>query len=429
MPEDNLERRQLRVRALLLIMMAEDVLRYRVMMLGRLKATGWTYFRIALVILGMCFLQASCGGGSNSGTTTTPPPPPPTTRGAPQWTMVGNTGYVQTWGIIFDSVGNMYAASNNATTGGIAKSTDHGATWTPLTTGLILTGGCASFRSLGIAPDGTVFTMNQVGCTNGVAHAYYLDNVSGPGTTWTQATIQSPGVTYGMENGCAIAGNHTTIICPTGAPAVLLSNDNARSWSISPGSPTVTAEMLYAYTMPSGTTFLSFASRTGNTGYLYYTTNNGTTWNATPAVGTTAAGDAWTIGLAGAGTQAGDVLTYIGESGAGTGMWCYQEAGSTWTPCNTNVNQGQTQVDVTMLQINRTHDRTIAVKYEDAGAKPIYTDDGGSTWNDASAGLAPDSASTDGGAKTAYIQVDPTTGFFYISLKNGDIYRTTVSQD
>lgn len=286
-----------------------------------------------------------------------------------------------------------------------------------------------SFRSLGIAPDGTVYAMNQVGCTGGNAHAYYLDNVTGPGTTWTQAPIQAPGVTYGMEGGCAIADNRTTIICPTGAPKVLLSNDNARTWTFSTGSPTDTAEMLYAYTMPSGTTFMSFASRPGRTGFLYYSTDNGMTWNPTPSVGTTGAGDAWTVGLAGTGTQAGDVLTYFGEQGTGTGMWCYNESGASWTACNTNVNLGQTQVDVTMMQINRNHNRTIAVKYEDSGAKPIYTDDGGSTWNDASSGLAPDSISTDGGAKTAYIQIDPTTGFFYISLKNGDIYRTTVTQD
>jgi len=76
---------------------------------------------LAALLVGVCLLELSCGGGSNS-TSTTPPPPP--RREAPR-------------------NGLLYAASNNATTGGIAKSTDHGATWTPLNTGLILTGGCA----------------------------------------------------------------------------------------------------------------------------------------------------------------------------------------------------------------------------------------------------------------------------------------------
>src|SRR5271169_2608830 len=74
---------------------------------------------LAPVLIGFCLLQASCGGGSNSTSTTPPPTPPPTPRGAPQWTLVGNTGFVQTWGLVFDNAGNMYAASNNALTGGI----------------------------------------------------------------------------------------------------------------------------------------------------------------------------------------------------------------------------------------------------------------------------------------------------------------------
>ena len=384
---------------------------------------------LALVLISVVASMMSCGGGSSGSSGNNPPPPPPPSGSAPQWTRVGNTGMAQTWGTVFDNAGNMYAASNNATTGGIAKSTDHGATWTALNTGLVLTNNCASFRSLGVAPDGTVYTMNQVGCMGGIARAYYLDNVNGPGTTWTQASIQSPGISTGMENGCAIAGNHTTIICPTGAPKVLLSNDNARTWTFSPGSPTGTAEMLYAYTMPSGTTFMAFGGQAGHTGYLYYTTDNGQSWTSTSNPGVSGVGDSWTVGLAGAGSQAGDVLTYFGEQNTGTGMWCYKESGASWTSCNNNVNLSQPQVDVTMLQINRTHTRTIAVKYEDSGAKPIYTDDGGSTWGDASSGLTPDTSSLYGGAKTAYVQVDPTTGYFYISLKNGDIYRTTASQD
>jgi len=381
---------------------------------------------VLLLLSGLMAAMTACGGGSSSSSGGNPPPPP--SGNAPQWARVGNTGMSQTWGLIFDNAGNMYAASNNATTGGIAKSTDHGVSWTALNNGLSLTNNCAGFRSLGVAPDGTVYTMNQVGCTGGV-RAYYLDNVNGPGTTWTQASIQSPGISGGMENGCAIAGNHTTIICPTGAPKVLLSNDNARTWTFSPGSPTGTGEMLYAYTMPSGTTFMAFGGQAGHTGYLYYTKDNGLSWNSTSNPGVSNVGDSWTVGLAGAGTQAGDVLTYFGQSGTGTGMWCYNESSATWTSCNTNVNQGQPQVDVTMLQINRTHTRTIAVKYEDRGAKPIYTDDGGTTWGDASSGLTPDTSSLYGGAMTAYVQVDPTTGYFYISLKNGDIYRTTASQD
>jgi len=82
---------------------------------------------------------------------------------------------------------------------------------------------------------------------------------------------------------------------------------------------------------------------------------------------------------------------------------------------------------------NRTHNRIIAVKYEDFGLKPIYSDDS-SNWSDASSGLTCQSLGTadcgsNGGPKTAYVAMDPTTGVFYISMKPGDIWATTASQD
>src|SRR5271165_5429393 len=122
------------------------------------------------------FLCVACGGGSSS-SSNNPPPPNPTPSAAPSWTLVGNTGLVQTWGILFDKARNMYAAANNSTTGGLARSTDKGKTWSPIMTGIDLSAGCPSFRSLGLAPDGTVFTINQA-CGGQQHFAYWLDNVS-----------------------------------------------------------------------------------------------------------------------------------------------------------------------------------------------------------------------------------------------------------
>jgi hypothetical protein len=377
-------------------------------------------------------------GGSSSGTSNNNPPPP-SSSSAPVWTLVGNTGLVQTWGIFFDRAGVMYAASNGGQgIGGLAKSTNKGATWSPIMSGIDLTAGCESFRSFGLAPDGTVFTINQV-CTGKQHFAYWLDNVSGSGTQWTKATIVGgSGVisSGGMENGCAIAANGITIMCPTASGVTLLSNDNARTWTPAAASPSSTQEQLFAVTI-SNVSYETVASANVPTvSNTWYSLDNGSHWTALPTpAGLSGALDAWTGAQAGAGSNNGDFMYYQGNSGGNIGFYCWNgtpPAGS-WVFCGNNQNVGQPVGIVTMIVTNRTRNRTIAVKYEDLGLKPVYTDDG-SNWVDASSGLTCSSLAvpdcgTNGGPKTAYVAMDPTTGVFYISMKPGDIWQTTASQD
>jgi hypothetical protein len=343
----------------------------------------------------------------------------------------------QTWGLLFDNVGNMYAASNNATTGGLARSTDKGKTWTSIMTGIDLAAGCPSFRSLGLAPDGTVFTINQA-CT-GKNFAYWLDNVSGTSTHWTKATIVGgSGIisSGGMEIGCAIAGNGTTIICPTASAITLLSNDNGRTWAPAALSPTGTHEQLFAFTIGQVSYETVASPNVPTVSNVWYSLDNGSTWTALPTPGGVSGSlDAWTGALAGTGANSGDFMYYQGNSGGGTGFYCWNgtpRSGS-WVFCGNNQDVGQPSEYVTMMVTNRTHNRTIAVKYEDFGLKPIYTDDG-SNWVDASSGLnctslgTPD-CGTNGGPKTAHVAMDPTTGVYYISMKPGDIWATTTTQD
>jgi hypothetical protein len=49
-------------------------------------------------------------------------------------------------------------------------------------------------------------------------------------------------------------------------------------------------------------------------------------------------------------------------------------------------------------------------------------------WNACNTGLPLDPSTTLGGANTQGMQIDPATGYVYIILKNGDIYRTTQPQ-
>jgi hypothetical protein len=393
------------------------------------------FLPLAVFALLIC---AGCGGGSGTTSPTPPTPPTPTPGAAPAWTLIGNTGLVQTWGILFDTAGNMYAASNNPTTGGLAKSTNKGVTWSPIMSGIDLIAGCGSFRSFGLAPDGTVFTINQV-CPGTQHFAYWLDNVSGTGTHWTKATIVGGNgviASGGMENGCAIATNRSTIICPTASGKTLLSNDNARTWAPAAASPAGTQEQLFAVTIGSVSYETVASGDVPAVSNTWYSLDSGSHWSALPTpAGLSGALDAWTGAEAGAGANNGDFIYYQGNSGGNTGFYCWNgtpPAGS-WVFCGNNQDVGQPSEYVTMMVTNRTHNRTIAVKYEDFGLKPVYTDDG-SNWNDASSGLNCTSlgtadCGTNGGPKTAYIAMDPTTGIFYISMKPGDIWQTTASQD
>lgn len=356
------------------------------------------------------------------------------------WTLIGNTALVQTWGIIFDKAGVMYASSNGLTgIGGLAKSTNKGVTWSPIMAGIDLTAGCESFRSLGLAPDGTIFTMNQACGVGKQNFAYWLDNVNGTGTHWTKATMTGGNGLIaggGMENGCAIAGDAITIICPTAAAKTLLSVDNARTWAPAAASPAGTQEQIFAVTIGMISYETVASANVPTVSNTRYSLDNGSHWSALPTPGgLSGALDAWTGAQAGAGSNGGDFMYYQGNSGGNTGFYCWNgtpPAGS-WVFCGNNQNVGQPSNYVTMMITNRTHNRTIAVKYEDLGLKPIYTDDG-SNWQDASSGLSctslatPD-CGTNGGPKTAYIAMDPTTGIFYIPMKTGDIWQTTVSQD
>lgn len=304
--------------------------------------------------------------------------------------------------------------------------------------GIDLSAGCENFRSLGLAPDGTIFAINQF-CTGKQHFAYWLDNVNGSGTHWTKATITGgSGIisSGGTENGCTIAGDSTTIICPTASSVTLLSTDNARTWTAAAASPAGTQEEMFAVTIGQVSYETVASAHVPTVSNTWYSLDNGSHWSPLPTPGgLSGALDAWTGAQAGAGPNNGDFMYSQGNGGGNTGFYCWNgtpPAGS-WVFCGNNQDVGQPSNWADMMATNRTHNRTIAVKHSDAGLKPIYTDDG-SNWNDASSGLSCKSLGTascgpNGGPRTEYIAVDPTTGFFYISMQPGDIWATTVSQD
>jgi hypothetical protein len=290
-----------------------------------------------------------------------------------------------------------------------------------------------------MAPDGTVFTIQQA-CSP--AHAYWLDNVNGMGLMWTDAGAVAGG--YGGEIGYAIAPDGVTIIAPTGSTTVLLSRNNARSWhnAATPPPSSKMAELLNAKTI-NGVAYLSGGIRswTNNpccdptSGMVWRSTDNGNTWTAmgwpsalsgcTPLTGCSL--DAGWIITNGIGPYRNMPAQYIGATGSKTGWYCWN--GSSWNACGANQwvgNHGQSDPG-SGATTNRTDDRIIMVFYEDDGFPPIYSDDG-INWRPANSGITCTDCGRHGGAKTASVLVDPTTGYVYLVMKDGEIWRTTHPQ-
>ena len=354
-----------------------------------------------------------------------------TTKSAPSWQKIGNTGLpTQNWWIQFDKKGYMYVSSNNPPAGGVSKSTDKGHHWTVINTGFT----CHLHRGMGLAPDGTVFVGNDYckSFNEGLDHFYWLDNVSGSGTHWTVVTTPSNNL-GGQINRSVIAKDGKTIVSTTYS-GIWLSTTNARSWFLAPGSPMPgvngVAEGAETHIQPDGTIYAGFAAAG-----VFYSKDNGYHWTKLGyPPGNVSHGDIWTMATAPAGPYAGYLMVFAGNAGAvnktGTGFWCYGPKAApngTWHFCGNNQYGGQMATDATHIVVNPAKTRAIAEFYGDRGVKPVYTDDG-VNWHICNTGLPADPSTTIGGANTEGLEVDPVTGYAYIVLKNGDIYRTTQPQ-
>lgn len=352
-------------------------------------------------------------------------------RPAPVWQKLGNTGLpTQNWWIQFDKKGYMYVTSNNSMTGGVSRSTDKGYHWTVINTGFT----CHLHRGMGMAPDGTIFVGNDY-CpqyNQGQNHFYWLDNVRGSGTYWT--TVTTPKYNYGGQFNASVVANDGKTIVSVTYSGIWLSTDNARTWFMAPGSPqqgqTGVAEGIETYKQPDGTIYAGFAH-----GGVFYSKDNGYHWNKLGyPPGNNTNGDIWAMATAPAGPYGGYLMVFAGNAGAsnktGTGFWCYGPQAApngTWHFCGNNQYVGQIAIDVTQIVTNLAKTRSIAIRYGDRGLKPVYTDDG-VNWNACNSGLPADSSTSMGGANVQGMNIDPVTGYVYLVLKNGDIYRSTVPQ-
>ncbi|HZD31545.1 MAG TPA: hypothetical protein VE779_07770 [Candidatus Angelobacter sp.] len=359
----------------------------------------------------------------------------PNSKSAPVWQRIGNTGMpAGNWAIQFDPSGVMYISSNNVATGGVSKSTNKGYTWKVINTGFT----CTLHPGMGVAPNGTVFAGNDY-CTvihQGNNHFYWLDNIGGTGTVWKSVTTPNS-VGNGSSWGQSVIANDGKTIVSTALSGIWLSTDNARTWVHSPGSPVQgtngVAEGLDTHKQPDGTIYAGFAH-----GGVFYSKDNGQHFTqlgyppVNPGNTNHNGGDIWAMATAPAGPVGGYLMVGAGDSGnngAGAGLWCYgpqAPPNGKWVFCGNNDPLGK-WIDFTRIITNPSKTRTIAIHNGTRGAGVLYTDDG-INWYPANSGLPPDPSTTYGGAATGGLAVDNSTSYYYIVLRDGDVYRTTVPQ-
>lgn len=382
------------------------------------------------------------------------------------WALVSNltttSGITQPWSAVYDNAGILYVAGNNQSTGGIARSVDKGNTWEAITPPV--TNGSKSFRLVCKSQDGTIITIQQMG---NPIQAFWLDNVTGTGTTWTNVTT-FPTITTGGELGCAVAPNGNLVI-PVGSGQVVISSDNGRSYTLAPSPPPSTeiAEALNIITigkvMYMGAAIKSNTNNPccdANGGMYWYSVDNGHHWlslkfpsqmndctptgkhaDGTPASGTCSLDAGMTV-FVGVGNQAGNFCGYFGSSGNKTGVYCYQgtPGSGQWVPDNTGAwaancnaqgtNCGQS-APMWPAVANRTGDMIIAAYYQDGGFPLIELDAATNTWSRADAGMTPCTANcgTSGGERVTWGVTNPQDGTIGWFIKDGRFFKTTTSQD
>lgn len=168
---------------------------------------------------------------------------------------------------VFVNSSNSYAfAIGN---GGLFRSTNGGASWTPLLASP-MTGGFAASVITSVGTNTWVYGLNN---QLGVAEFYHSTNY---GDTWTKKAFAGVPFTAFFRNLWAAGPN---LLAGTSNAAVYKSTDDGASWTASSTGMTATADIAYFAT--KGTDVYAATSLVASFDTVYRSTNNGANWTAT----------------------------------------------------------------------------------------------------------------------------------------------------
>jgi len=160
--------------------------------------------------LSTCILVMALVTGCGSGSTSMPASPVSNAN----WVLSGNTGMTGNVYIISDPRGYLYAASNDGT-GGFARSTNGGVTWSPFNSGSPTP--ChwgMGLNDLGEVMAGYLPNNNVTACNTSQKH--YLLRLVRNGNTWTATNYPATGPAMAFVIAFGVAGNGNVIAAGSG---------------------------------------------------------------------------------------------------------------------------------------------------------------------------------------------------------------------
>ncbi|GAM11402.1 BNR/Asp-box repeat protein [Geobacter sp. OR-1] len=251
--------------------------------------------------------------------------------------------------------------------GGVFKSTDNGASWSPVNAGLTTLGINALAISPDYAIDQTIYAVSQGGgvfkSTNGGAN--WMENNSGMTNLFAMAVSVSP--SYALDRTVLVATQN----------GIFRSTDAGAHWALAKADEYA---MALAFSPAYANDRTIFA---GTFSGVYKSTDSGASWFAVNN-GITGTNGIYVLSLAVSPGYATDQTIYVGTDF--NGLFKSVNGGASWSPANTGILGGYHGLGVASVTVAPGAPQTLYVGGYDQGL--FKSTNGGTTWNAITNGIS-----------------------------------------